>query len=119
MPRKKKYTVTLSDDERKALRALISSGEAKARTLTHARMWLKADEGWTDQAISEALDVSTATVGRVRKRYAEEGLEATLHRRRPRRTYMRKLDGRAEAHLIALACSAPPEGHARWSFRGG
>lgn len=113
---KKKYIVKLTPDEREELRTLVSSGVAKARKLTRARILLKADEGWTDKAISEALDVGTATVGRVRKRFVETGLEA-INRRKPRRRYERKIDGQAEAHLIALACSAPPEGRKRWTLR--
>jgi transposase len=116
MPRRL-YFVELSDAEREYLSKLISSGESKARKLTRARILLKADAGCKDKAISEALDVGQATVQRVRKRFAQEGLEAAINRRPPNRTYERILDGRAEAHLIALACSAPPEGHARWSLR--
>ena len=111
------YFVKLSAEEREYLSKLISSGEGKARKLTHARILLKADVGYKDKAISEALDVGLATVHRVRKRFAQEGLEAAINPRPPTRTYKRILDGWAEAHLIALACSAPPEGHARWSLR--
>jgi transposase len=78
---------------------------------------LKADEGWTDRAISEALDVGTATVERLRKRFVEWGGIAAIERRKPRRQYKRKLDGDAEARLIALACSAPPEGRECWTLR--
>jgi transposase len=113
----KKYIVKLTDDEREELKTLISSGEANARKLTHARILLKADESWTDEDISEALDVGTATVERVRKRFIEEGLEAVLCRRKPKREYLRKLDGDAEARLVSLACSAPLEGRKRWSLR--
>jgi transposase len=85
-------------------------------------MLLKADQGpegpgWTDPAIAAALDVSVPTVERIRKRYAEEGLEAALSRRRPRREYRRKLDGEAEAHLVALSCSPPPVGRRHWTFK--
>lgn len=119
---KKKYLVTLTDEERQQLRTLISCGRASASKLSHARILLKADsrEGgsaWSDAAISQALEVGTATVERVRKQFVEEGLEAALTRRRPRRVYPRKLDGSGEAHLIALACSTPPEGRARWTLR--
>lgn len=113
---KKKYIVSLAPEEREKLQKLISSGEARARKLTRARILLKADEGWTDKAISRALDVGTATVGRVRKRFVETGLEA-INRRKGRRRYERKIDGKAEAYLIALACSAPPEGRKRWTLR--
>lgn len=113
---KKKYIVNLTADERQELETLISSGEAKVRKVTRARILLKADEGWTDSAISEALDIGIATVGRVRKRFVHEGLDA-INRRTSKRRYERKLDGDAEARLIALACSAPPEGRDRWTLR--
>jgi transposase len=119
---RKKYIVTLTEQERQALREMLSRGKAAARKLTHARILLKADRseggpGWNDGAIAEGLDVGTATVERVRRQFVEEGLDAALERRRPRREYQRKLDGDAEAHLIALACSDPPEGRSRWSLR--
>lgn len=116
MPRKK-YIVDLTDEEREELETLISSGVAPARKLTRARILLKADEGWTDKAISEALDVGTATVERVRKRFVEWGGISAIARRKPRRRYERKLDGDAEARLVALACSAPPEGRERWTLK--
>jgi transposase len=119
---RKIYIVTLTNEERATLRELISSGKSAARKLSHARILLKADSseggaGWNDATISQALDVGTATVERVRKRFVEEGLEAALGRRSPRREYKRKLDGVSEAHLIALACSKSPQGSARWTLR--
>jgi transposase len=116
------YIVTLTSEERAMLLELISSGKAAARKLSHARILLKADSsegspGWNDAAISQALDVGTATVERVRKRFIEEDLEATLGRHSPGREYRRKLDGDGEAHLIALACSKSPQGSARWTLR--
>jgi DNA-binding transcriptional ArsR family regulator len=119
---KKKYPVILSDTEREELKRLIAAGTAPARKLTHARILLKADQspegpGWVDEQIAEAVETSQPTVSRVRKRYFEEGLEAALNRRAPNRVYHRKLDGEQEARLIALACSEPPEGQARWSLR--
>jgi len=114
---KKKYIVDLTSEEREELEALISSGVAPARKLTRARILLKADEGWTDKAISEALDVGTATVERVRKRFVEWGGIKAIERRKPRRQYERKLDGDAEARLITLACSEPPEGRTRWTLQ--
>ncbi len=119
---KKKYTVTLSETERDQLRRLIAAGTAPARKLVHARVLLKADQspqgpGWADERIAEAVEVSQPTISRIRKQYVEEGLEAALNRRAPNREYHRKLDGEQEARLVALACSAPPEGHARWSLR--
>ena len=119
---KKKYPVILSDTERDHLKSLIASGTAPARKLTHARILLKADQssegpGWVDEQVAEAVEVSQPTVSRVRKQHFEEGLEAALNRRPPNREYHRKLDGKQEARLIALACSEPPEGQARWSLR--
>lgn len=119
---RKKYHVTLTAEERKGLKKLISSGEASARKLTRARILLKADSGaggpgWDDPAISEALDVGLSTIYRIRMRFVEEGLEAALEQRRPRRVYRRKLDGEGEAYLIALTCSSPPEGRDRWTLR--
>jgi len=113
----KYYIVTLDSDEREMLHNMINSGTERARKLTHARILLKADEGWTDEEICKALDVGIATVERVRKRFVLEGVEAALNRRRPRREYSRKFDGEQEARLIAVTCSQPPEGSARWSLR--
>ena len=118
----KKYIVTLTGEERDALRKLVSSGKGAARKLAHARILLKADKAkgapaWKDVDISRGIDVGTATVERVRKRFVEEGLDAALSRRMPRRVYRRKLDGEGEARLIATACSEPPEGSARWTLR--
>ena len=113
----KKYLVTLTPEEREHLRKMISSGTERARKLTRARILLKADAGWKDADISTALEVSISTIERVRRRFVEEGLEAALNRRPPRREYFYKIDGEAEAHLIALTCSRPPEGHSSWSLR--
>ena len=118
----KKYIVTLADEERNALRKLVSSGKGAARKLAHARILLKADEtegapAWKDVDISRGVDVGTATVERVRKRFVQEGLDAALRRCKPTRVYSRKLDGEGEARLIAEACSEPPEGSARWTLR--
>jgi DNA-binding transcriptional ArsR family regulator len=118
----KKYPVILSETERDELKRLIAAGTAPARKLTHARILLKADQspegpGWVDEMVAEAVEVSQPTVSRVRKQYFEEGLEAALNRRPPNREYYRKLDGEQEARLVALACSDPPEGQARWSLR--
>lgn len=116
----KKYHVTLTDDERSMLRDLVSAGKGPARTLTHARILLKADESgdaWSDEAIRHALDVGLSTVARIRQRFVEEGLEAALERHKPRRDYSHLVDGECEAHLVALVCSAPPVGHKRWTLR--
>ena len=119
----KKYIVRLSGDERKSLKSLVSSGKGPARMFTRARILLKADvgvdgPGWPDDKISEALDVTVQTIERVRKQLVEEGLEAVLSRRKYiQKISRKKLDGDAEAHLIALACSESPEGYTRWSLR--
>lgn len=119
---RKRYVVRLTDSEREYLQELIAAGTAPARKLQHARVLLKADEGphgpkWADEAIAEAVEVSQPTVYRIRRHYVEEGLEAALNRRAPTRVYQRTLDGAQEAQLVALACSAPPDGQARWSLR--
>jgi transposase len=120
---KKKYPVMLSKTEREECQRLIAAGTAPARKLTHARILLKADQspdegpGWVDETVAEAVEVSQPTVARVRKQYVQEGLEAALNRRPPNREYQRKLDGEQEARLVALACSEPPQGQARWSLR--
>ena len=118
----KRYKVTLEPDERRDLEKLISRGKGAARRLAHARILLHADQGEggpgkIDAEIAEAVGVSVATIERVRQRFVEEGLEAALSPRPPRRLYPRKLDGEAEARLIALACGPPPEGRARWTLR--
>ena len=118
----KKYIVTLSEAERTRLEAVIRTGKAAARKLTHGRILVKADgseggPGWSDQEISAALEVSTGTVQRIRQLFVEEGLEAALNPRPAARPRPWKLDGVGEAHLIALACSEPPAGQARWTLR--
>jgi len=119
---RKKYIVTLIEEERRMLQEMLSRGKAAARKLMHARILLKADAaaggpGWNDERIAEALEVGRATIERVRKEFVEEGFEAALERRKPRRVYRRKLDGDGEAHLVALACQEPPEGHSRWTLQ--
>jgi transposase len=119
---KKRYIVTLTEEERQMLQEMLSRGKAAARKLTHARILLKADAtpdgpGWNDEAIADGLEVGRATVERVRKEFVEEGLEAALERRKPRRLYLRKLDGDGEAHLVALACQKPPDGRRRWTLQ--
>jgi transposase len=119
----KKYVVTLTGAEQQYLRELTTAGKASAGKLTHARILLKADQAaggpaWPDQRIAGALDVGLATIARVRQRFVEQGLEAALGRKpqdRPSRP--RKLDGRAEARLIALACSAAPDGRREWTMQ--
>lgn len=122
VPTMKKYKVTLTEEERRELQELISRGKGAARTLCHARILLKAEArpvgpDWDDATISVALEVGVATVERVRKRFVEEGLEEALSRKKPRRAYERRLDGRGEAHLIAVTCGRAPEGRARWTMQ--
>lgn len=119
----KKYRVTLTAEEREQLGGLLARGKADVRKVKHAQILLKADEaadgpGWGDERIATALEVGTATVERVRRRFVTEGLEAALRPyRRGTRIYERKLDGTGEAHLIALACAPPPEGRGRWTLQ--
>ena len=119
---RKQHVVVLSEEERARLHTLIGRGTAPARALTHARILLKANQGeagpgWTDRAIATALEVHHTTVARVRQQYAAGGLAAAVDRKAPEREYRRKLDGEQEARLIALTCSAPPEGRKRWTLR--
>jgi len=119
----KKYVVRLSSQEREHLSRLISSGKGPARLFTRARILLKADVGrhgpaWSDQKISEALEVTVQTVERVRQQLVEEGFEAVLTRHPYRqKVSRRKVDGEIEARLVALACSEAPRGRSRWSLR--
>ncbi len=117
----KKYIVRLSDEERVALTGLAGKGMAAARKLTHARVLLKADAdgpAWTDERIAEAFDLGRRTVENLRQRFVEEGLDRALNRKKRCRPPREKiLDGEKEAQLIVLACSAPPEGRARWTLR--
>lgn len=119
----KKYVVRLSAEERTELEALIGKGKSPAQRLTKARILLKADqsedgEGWSDSKIVAALDTTLSMIYRARKQLVEEGLESVLSRKkRETPPVARIFDGEKEAKLIALACSAPPEGFARWSLR--
>ena len=117
-----KDLVRLTLEEHAQLLALVNTGRAAAVKLLHARILLKADVGagsrrWTDTEIAEALDTSAATVHRVRQAFVEQGLEAALSRKRPTGRQYRKLDGAQEAQLIAVTCSAPPTGRARWTLK--
>ena len=114
---KKKYIVDLTTEERAELESSLQSGEMGVRKIKRIQILLKADEGWSDERIAEALDVGLSTVERTRRKLVERGLEGAITHRRPRRKYARKLDGRGEAHLIALSCGPVPEGYARWTLR--
>lgn len=118
----KRYVVRLTEEERGDLEALVRLGRAHARKLLYARILLKTDvsEGgpaWADERIAEALETSADTVARERRHFFEDGLEVALMTRKPGRPRRRVMDGRAEAHLVALACSEPPEGRANWTLR--
>lgn len=119
---KKAFVVELTSDQRTRLHTLVTTGSNTAHATIHARILLKADTGpegpgWTDAMIASALDVGISTVARVRQSYVQAGLDAALQRKPTRRVYQRALDGAAEAHLIALTCSTPPEGAGKWSLR--
>ena len=114
--------MTLTIQEREQLQALVSKGKSAARKLVRARILLLADEAEggprkSDREIVDALGCGRATVERVRKQFVEEGLEATLAPKPTTRTYENRLDGKAEAHLAAIACGAPPEGRSHWTLR--
>ena len=118
----KKYKVALSAEEQKILQQITTTGKTAAYKMNRARILLKADEnqadrGWGDQAISEALDVSVATIERVRQQFVEDGFEAVLSYKQREQSRARMLDGEKEAHLIALTCSDAPDGRARWTLR--
>ena len=113
----KAYEVNLSETEHNHLKNIISSGTEKARKLTRVRILLKADEGWLDKDIQAAVDVSRATVKKTRKRYFVDGFELALNGRKPGKAPVKKLDGKAEAHTLALTYSRPPQGYARWTLR--
>ena len=117
----KKYIVELTDTEREELKAYVNKGTNKAYKIKHANILLKADSKgscWTDKQIAEAFVCDTKTVYNVRRRFVEKGLSGALDRAcRQAPPCPRKLDGEAEARLIALSCSEPPEGFGRWSLR--
>ena len=111
-----KYKVKLTESERTGLNEVSQRGKASVRTVKRALSLLKADQGLRDREIADVLLVNAATVARARKRYVEEGLEAAINDR-PRPGQERKLDGKQEAHLIAIACSAAPAGHTHWTLQ--
>jgi transposase len=115
---RKKYEVSLDDGQRAELEKVVRSGVWPARKVAHARVLLGADDGETDAEVAEAVGVAVATVGRVRKRFADQGLAGAVDRKpQPPRPQKKALDGAGEAHLIALACSKPPDGRPEWTLR--
>ena len=117
-----KYVVRLAQEEREELEALVKRGKVAAEKRRRAQILLKADagtggSGLTDQEVASALDVGIATVHRVRQAYVEESLQAALSRKPAVRYRPCKLDGDAEARLVAVACGPAPEGRARWTLR--
>lgn len=113
---KKRYVVDLTEGERKQVQELTSKGKVAVRKVTRARILLKAEQGWRDEQIVAGLDTSLSTVERTRKRFVEGGLPKALNDD-PRPGAKRKLDGRGEAHWIALTCSEPPDDHEHWRLR--
>ena len=119
----KKYIVTLAKEERESLDVLTSKGKHKSQKILNALILLGCDEGsyqvkrLTNEVIASALNISMRKIDRVKKRFVEEGLEVTLNGKKGSRIYAKKADGDFEAHLVALSCSEPPVGFARWSLR--
>ena len=121
-PGRAKYHVRLSEEERTQLRQLTTTGRVAARRRLHAQILLAADASaagpaLADTVIAAAVGVGLRTIGRVRQRYVEEGLDAAVTPRPHANHHKRKVDGYAEAHLVALACSPPPDGQAHWTLR--
>lgn len=119
--RYKKYHVYLTAEEKEYLKQIVKKGTGRARQIQRAHILLKADvsegQGWTDQQIRDTFHLARNTVSKIRKRFTEVGLEETVKRKSPERIYRTRLDGEQEAHLVALACSEPPEGYGRWTLR--
>ena len=118
-----RYTVILTDDERKSLCELVSKGKHNSQQILNALILLNCDKSELNvnhsinEEISRVLNISMKKIDRVKKRFVEEGLEVALNGQERDRIYTKKVDGDAEAHLVALSCSEPPEGFARWSLR--
>ena len=118
-----KYVVELTSEERKELSKLVSKGKTAARKITHARVLLQADESkggpaWTDKQISKAFGIHINTIHGIRQRFVEQSLKAALERKKQDRTSHKCIvDGKVEAHLIALRCGPPPEGTKQWNLR--
>jgi transposase len=119
----KKYIVTLSEEERNTLADLTTKGKQRSQKILNALILLACDEGdfqkerSTNEEIARVLNISMRKIDRVKKRFVDEGIDAALNRRKGNHIYAKKTDGDFEAHLIALSCSEPPEGFARWSLR--
>ena len=113
---REKYGVRLTAEQRDQLEHLVRAGKSTARVVTRARILLKTDQGWPAPQVAQALDVVDGTVYRIKRRFAEDGMDGAL-KDRPQAHRHRKLDDRGEAHLIALACSPAPEGHDHWTLR--
>ena len=111
-----KYIINLSEDERRDLEQMTSKGKTSVRKVKRAQILLHANQDKTDKAVAEALHVAAATVFRTRRRYVEQGLEAALNES-PRPGKQRKLNGKQEAFLVAVACSQPPQGHQSWTMQ--
>lgn len=120
---KVRYRVMLTEEERADLREISSKGKQTAQRVKNALILLGCDEGphqekrSTGAQLAQVLQVSQRTIDRVKQRCVEQGVDAALDRKPPERRYERKVDGDVEAHLVALSCTAPPEGQARWSLR--
>lgn len=119
----KKYIVTLTEDERGMLSKLVSKGKHRSQKVLNALILLGCDEGEfqtkrsTNEQIAQVLNISMRKIDRLKKRFVVDGIEVALHGRKGSRIYAKKADGDFEAHLVALSCSEPPEGFARWSLR--
>jgi len=117
-----RYTIYLTKSEVEELKSVISKGSHTSQSFRAAYILLNCDKGRhsekvTNEQISKVLNIGMRTIDRVKKKFIEEGLEATLERKPTRRNYERKVDGEVEAKLVTLCCSNPPKGHAKWSLR--
>jgi hypothetical protein len=119
----KRYVVTLTEEEREAMDALTSRGKHRSQKILNALILLGCDEGEfqtersTNEEIARVLNISMRKIDRVKKRFVVDGVDVCLNGRKGSRVYAKKADGDFEAHLVALSCSEPPEGFARWSLR--
>ena len=119
----KKYTVTLTQDERNDLKKIVSKGKHKSQKIINALILLGCDSGEfqekrsTNEEISRVLKIGMRKIDRIKKRFVEDGIDITLHGKKGSRIYAKKADGDFEAHLVALSCSDPPKGFTRWSLR--